>query len=102
MAKLAVTGGVKERALQLSGDQTKLLAETAMKAIGDPRCGLSEDQKVRLRKAMARELRLAELDPEQLALAKEIIARHERRLPADPFGGYALIAEQPKGGGGDG
>ena len=77
MARLAVAAGVKECAARLSGDQGKLLAETAMKAIDDPYCGLSQDQRVRLRKAIARELRLQDEDSEQLALARDIVRRHD-------------------------
>jgi len=85
MAKMAVAAGVKERAAQLSEEQGHLLAEVSMKAIDDPSCALSEDQKLRLRMAMARELRTLDCPaPDQVALARDIIARHDEAVRENP------------------
>ena len=85
MAKMAVSAGVKERAVQLSDEQGNLMAEVGMKAIDDPSCALSEDQKLRLRKAMARELRTLDCPaPDQVALARDIIARHDEAVRVPP------------------
>jgi len=83
-AKVAVSAGVKERAAQLTKDEGALVAELVRATFNDPRLGLTPAQKDEGLKVFARRSRAADDDPDQVALARDIIAEHERAMREDP------------------
>ena len=83
-AKVAVSAGVKERAAQLTKDEGALVAELVRATFNDPRLGLTPAQKDEGLKAFARRTRVSVADPDQIRLARQIIAEHERAMREDP------------------
>ncbi len=79
MARLALLAGVKARAVQVTEEQASTMAELLRATLNDPLLGLTQEQREEGIKALARRTRVADTyaNTEELAWAREVIARHE-------------------------
>lgn len=86
MAKLAISAGVKARAVKVTEEQANMTAELIRATFNDPRLGLTKEQREEGIKAFARRMRVADTSAssEELAWAREIIARHDMAVRQDP------------------
>lgn len=83
-AKVAVSAGVKQRSAQLANGEAELIADLIRTTFDDPRLGLSTVQRDEGVRAVARRMRALDSDPEQVAVARDIIARHDRAVRGYP------------------